>query len=62
VGWGLEELAAATGLSVGLLRKEIRRGALPVTRIGRRVLVLDEDWRAYVAGERDAGNVGKRTR
>lgn len=48
LSWSLGELAAATGLSVGLLRDEIRRGALRVRRIGRRVIVLSEDWKKYI--------------
>lgn len=46
--WSLGELAAATGLSVGPLRNEVRRGALRIRRIGRRVIVLNEDWEKYV--------------
>jgi hypothetical protein len=55
LSWSLGELAAATGLSVGLLRKEIRRGALRVRRVGRRLVVLHEDWQAYTADETTEG-------
>jgi len=48
LAFGLAELSSATGLSLGLLRKEIKRGALRARRIGRRVLVLREDWLQYV--------------
>jgi hypothetical protein len=45
------ELAAASGLSVQFLRKEIREGKLPRRKIGGAVIILDEDARAYLAGE-----------
>jgi hypothetical protein len=48
LAWGLTELSALTGLSLGLLRREIGRGALRVRRVGRRIIVLDEDWRNYL--------------
>jgi hypothetical protein len=44
----LPELATSHGLSLQFLRNEMRSGALRVTRFGRRVLVLREDWDAYV--------------
>lgn len=56
LGWSLGELSAATGLSVGLLRKEVRCGALQVRRIGRRVIVLEEDWRRYISGRKNEGD------
>ncbi len=48
MAWSLPELAALTGLSVGFLRKEARRGALRTRRIGRRLLVLESDRRAFL--------------
>jgi excisionase family DNA binding protein len=47
--WGLAEIAESTGLSLAFLRNEVRRNALPVRRFGRRVLVLEEDLRRYLA-------------
>jgi hypothetical protein len=41
VAWALQEVAKATGLSLGFLRNDVRRGVLPVRRFGRRVLVLE---------------------
>jgi excisionase family DNA binding protein len=48
LGWGISELAARTGTSIGLWRKEIKAGRLPAMKIGRRVVVLDEDLRQYL--------------
>jgi hypothetical protein len=44
----LPELAESYGLSLQFLRNEMRSGALKITRFGRRVLVLKEDWDEYV--------------
>lgn len=52
--WRLHELSAAYGLSVAMLRKEIRAGRLPVKRAGKAVLVLDEDFRAYLDRSEDS--------
>jgi excisionase family DNA binding protein len=49
VAWSLQEVAKATGLSLGFLRNDVRRGVLPVRRFGRRVLVLDEDLKVYLS-------------
>jgi hypothetical protein len=46
--WRLNELAAAYGLSVAFLRKEIRSGRLPAKKAGAAVLVLDEDFKHYL--------------
>lgn len=48
LAWGLSEVSNATGLSVPFLRAEVRAGRLPVRRFGRRVLVRDEDLKAYL--------------
>jgi hypothetical protein len=62
LAFGLAELSSATGLSLGLLRKEISRGALRVRRIGRRrVVVLHEDWVHYLEREGGAGEAPKET-
>jgi len=53
--YGLPELAASLGCSAAFLRLEAARGRLPVTRLGRRVLVLAEDLERYLAeGRADA--------
>ncbi len=49
LAWSLAEVAESTGLSVGFLRNEVRRGALRVKRFGRRVLVLEKDLTLYLA-------------
>jgi excisionase family DNA binding protein len=46
--WSLAEIAKQTGLSLGFLRNEVRAARLPIRKFGRRVLVLDEDLRAYL--------------
>jgi excisionase family DNA binding protein len=49
LAWGLSEVSNATGLSVPFLRAEVRAGRLPVRRFGRRVLIRDEDLKAYLS-------------
>lgn len=49
IAWSVAEVSASTGLSLGFLRNEIRRGSLPIKKFGRRVLVLEEDLRNYLA-------------
>jgi hypothetical protein len=46
--YSVPELSRLYPLSIGFLREEIRRGALPVRRVGRRVLILHDDWETYV--------------
>ena len=55
IAWSLAEIAKQTGLSLGFLRNEVRAARLPIRKFGRRVLVLDEDLRAYLVrgSERD---------
>ncbi len=48
IAWSLAEISISTGLSLGFLRNEVRRGALPIKKFGRRVLVLEEDLRSYL--------------
>lgn len=48
IAWSLAEIAKQTGLSLGFLRNEVRAARLPIRKFGRRVLVLDEDLRAYL--------------
>jgi excisionase family DNA binding protein len=51
IAFGLAEISELTSVSVGMLRKEIRNGRLPVKRCGRRVLILKEDFMNYLNGE-----------
>jgi hypothetical protein len=54
IAWSLADISEATGLSLGFLRNDVRRGALRIKKFGRRVLVLDSDLRAYLnRGEPD---------
>ena len=60
MAWSLPELAAALGLSIGFLRKEVHRGALRTRRIGRRVLVLEADLKTFLdRAEVDKGKVSE---
>lgn len=49
IAWSLAEISDATGLSLGFLRNDVRRGTLPIRKFGRRVLVLDEDLKTYLS-------------
>ena len=46
--YSIPELGSLYPVSTRFLRKEVRRGALRVRRFGRRIVVLKEDWEAYV--------------
>ncbi|HKC66297.1 MAG TPA: hypothetical protein VKB86_21825 [Pyrinomonadaceae bacterium] len=48
VAWSLADISQATGLSLGFLRNEVRRGDLQIRKFGRRVLVLDEELKRYL--------------
>ena len=49
LAYGLAELSGATGLSLGLLRREVKDGNLRARRVRRRLLVTAEDWGAYLS-------------
>lgn len=46
----IQELVEAGPFSEGTLLTHIRTGALPARKIGRRVYVLVDDWRAFLEG------------
>ena len=48
LAWSLTEVATSTGLSSGFLRKQVRSGSLRSRKFGRRLLILDEDLRAWL--------------
>lgn len=48
VAWSVQEVSKATGLSTPFLRREIKRGALPAQRFGRRVLIRDRVLQTYL--------------
>jgi len=43
MAWSPREVAEITGISVGLVRKLIKQGSLSVVRIGKRILISDDD-------------------
>jgi hypothetical protein len=49
VAWSLGELSSSYGVSIGLLRKEIRLGRLKSRRLGRRIVVLVSDLEDYLS-------------
>jgi excisionase family DNA binding protein len=48
LGHSIENICEALGVSKGFVRDQIRRGHLRACRMGRRVIVLEEDLRAYL--------------
>jgi len=47
--WSPSEVAEATGLSLGFVRKEIREGGILAVKPGRRLLITNEELSRYVA-------------
>lgn len=47
--WSVADIAEGTGLSQPFIRLKIHTGELRAKRVGRRVLVMDEDLRAFLA-------------
>jgi excisionase family DNA binding protein len=45
--YGVQEAADLYGVSRSFMWTQIRKGAVPVQRLGRRVLILDADLRAF---------------
>lgn len=58
IAYSIEESAERTSLSKAFLRLEIKRGKLKVRRFGRRVLIRDEDLRAYIEHGSDGALIG----
>ena len=58
--WSLAEISERTGLSIGFLRNENRRGALKTRKFGRRVLVLDADLKDYLEGSSKEQSTSKK--
>ena len=54
LAWSLAEVATSLGLSPGFVRKQLRKGSLPSQKIGRRLLILDEDLRAWLGASSTA--------
>ncbi len=53
LAYSLREISEQTGLSVGFLRGEEKRGRLRVRSFGRRRLVLRKDLVAYLEGSQE---------
>ena len=51
MAWSVYEVALYTGLSPGFIRKQIKAGKLPARKVGRRILVLDNDLCEYLQQE-----------
>ena len=51
IAYSVEEAAEQTTLSKSHIRNEIRDGNLKARKIGRRVLILNEDLQNYLRGE-----------
>lgn len=56
LAWSLREISESTGLSPNFLRYEVQLGNLPARKFGRRVLVRDEDLRAYLENGSSGGS------
>ena len=54
LAYSLPEVAEETTVSVSLLRKHIRTGALKATKIGRRTVILAQDLATYLLGQKSA--------
>lgn len=52
ISYRIYEVAEATGLSEGMVRKEIEAGRLRKTNVGRAVVVLAKDLDAWLKAER----------
>jgi len=48
LGFSIQEVCHSLGLSKGFVLQQIKHGKLNVRRLGRRVIVLDEDLRQYL--------------
>jgi excisionase family DNA binding protein len=49
LAWSLNEVALALGISLNSVRSTVASGQLRTKRIGRRVLVLDEELKRYLS-------------
>lgn len=47
--WGIEELAVSHGVSPGHVRNAIASGELRASKLGRRVVITDENRKAWLS-------------
>jgi excisionase family DNA binding protein len=52
IAYSVRDAAARIGISRSSLYLLIARGEIPIAKVGNRTLVLDDDLRAYLAGQR----------
>lgn len=60
IAWRPSQVAELLGVSIGLIRRMIREGSLPCRRIGRAVVIRDEDLQAWLAKVGEATQRGAR--
>jgi excisionase family DNA binding protein len=46
--YSIKEICTSLGVSKGFLKGQIKAGILPARRLGRRVIILAEDFRRYL--------------
>lgn len=56
--WSLQDTARALGLSIRTVQHLVRRGELPVARIGRRLLFSPERIRAWLESRQTTTSAG----
>jgi excisionase family DNA binding protein len=61
LAFGLDEAAVSIGVSTSLLRLEANRGRLKTYKIGKRILISAESFKAYLAEREGSGNQGDGT-
>jgi excisionase family DNA binding protein len=52
IGHSIREVSRMLGVSEGHIVNLVKRGQLPVRRLGRRVIVLVQDLNSYLGGAR----------
>jgi excisionase family DNA binding protein len=52
----VEEVAESTGLSIGMIRKEINAGRLRKVKVGRAVVILVEDLEKWLQSYKETTN------
>jgi hypothetical protein len=52
LAYTIDEIPQAARIGISKIKEEIAAGELPIVKIGKRTLVLDEDLRAYLARHR----------